>query len=279
MNLRTIIGALALIGFVLASPKSAEAKQHRYLGQHPVVAQHGGGFCHIEFPHVHAYAPHKAKILYRRHHHGYYFVGDPVAHGYEGDRHAYHGAHPIHVNEVVVSVNVETPTVDWCYIKGPHYHAHPPSAQATFEVKGDVHWYVGTYPPEFEKRRKAAVQINTVYAPMVYHRPTVVVKPPSAYVDVFIAAPPVPVPMAPVPVVAPLPPGPPVPVPGVGFVGGGILAPPRVHGHGHAHVHGHGHFKGPKHHKHKGHRGYKKGHKSKHKHKRGPKKHKGKHKR
>lgn len=274
MHLRTLLSALALLGLIIALPTDVQAKQYRFLGPHPAGSGQGGAYCHIEFPHVHAYAPYKAKILFRKHHEGYYFVGDPVAHGYDGESYSYHGAHPIHVNEVVVSVEAETPAIEWCYIQGPHFHAHPPSANASFEVKGDVHWYVGTYPPEFEVQRKSAVRINAVYEPIEYKRPVVVVEPPRAYVDVFVSAPVVPVPVvpvpiAPVPVVAPVP-GPPIPVPGIGFAAGGVVGPPHVHGHGH------GHIKGP--YKHKGH--YNPKHKGKPKHKyKGKHKSKGKHKR
>lgn len=189
MELRRIFGLLAFLAIVTAFSSGAQAAQYQFAGPHPIAKRHGGGFCHIEFPHIHNYIPDRANLLYQEEEEGYFFVGDPVAHGYEGHRHAYHGAHPIHVETAVIGIQATTPRVRWCYLKGPHYHAVAPPTRASFEVKGDVYWYVGAYPPEFEAARPMAVKINAVYEPVHYHRPVVVVSPPTAYVDVFVSAP------------------------------------------------------------------------------------------
>jgi hypothetical protein len=170
---------------IVGGTSTAQADHHRYVGHHPISAKPGDGFCYIEFPHVHTYAPAKAKVLYRPSAEGYYFVGDPIAFGYDGDKHQYHGAHPIQVDNVVLGVETHEPQVEWCYLKGPHFHSHP-AGEAGFEVKGDVYWYVGKYPPEFRANQKAYAQINAVYRPIVYTRPVIEVAPPEGYVDVFV---------------------------------------------------------------------------------------------
>ncbi|MCU0663664.1 MAG: hypothetical protein MUC50_15215 [Myxococcota bacterium] len=290
MVFRIFISSLALMGVLGVYSSSAQAGQHQYAGPHPIAHKHGGGYCYIEFPHIHTYAPDKAKVMYRQGADGYFFVGDPVAHGYDGERHAYHGAHPIYVETAVVGMTVEPPHPVWCYIKGPHFHAVAPPTSATFEVKGDVNWYIGTYPPEFEAARPVAVQINAVYEPIRYERPVVIVQPPVAYVDVFvgpsiIVAPPV---IGPPGIIVGAPPpfmvgghvhggvhghgyvGPPGPFPpGPGRRHGHVGGPPGPFhggpGHGGYHGGGHGGFKGGGHGGFKGggHGGFK-GHKGKH---------------
>jgi hypothetical protein len=204
---RIAVGALALlVGFAAAADaQRSRASQHRYVGVHPVAEAAGGGVCHIEVPHVHVYRPARAEVHYRTVDGWHLFVGDPVAHGYEGPRHAYHGAHPIEVDVIVGAPAARGPRVEYCYLKGPHYHTYAPAAEADFVVRGDVHWYVGTFSPAFERERARRARINAVYEPMVYARPVVEVEPPSGYVDVLVtvAAPAVVVPAV---VVEPPPP-------------------------------------------------------------------------
>ena len=96
--MRTIL--LALAGLVLVTSLAvAGRKQTRYIGIHPIPKAEGGGFCNIEGPHVHVFAANK--LEYRDHRGANYFVGDPVAYGYDGPRHSYKGHHPIHVDVVL----------------------------------------------------------------------------------------------------------------------------------------------------------------------------------
>jgi hypothetical protein len=180
--------ALSIVLFMAASAlgaANAAAGQHRYAGTHPLPDDAGGVYCYIEAPHVHVYAPQRPKVLYRDYHGWHHFVGDPTPHGYEGPRHTYHGAHPIAV-DARVEVHVESPEyIEYCYIEGPHYHGYEPVV-ADFEVKGDVYWYVGDYPPHFHERRPSYARINGVYAEVEYERPVVTITPPAAYVDVLV---------------------------------------------------------------------------------------------
>lgn len=187
---RRAVSTLCAFGLLAGLAGVAEADQHRYVGVHPIAESAGGGVCHIRLPHVHVYAPTHAKVAYRDHRGWKHFVGDPVAHGYEGPRHAYHGAHPIHVDVVVEDDDWDRGHhhVEWCYLKGPHHHVYEPGVSASFEAKGDVYWYVGDYPPAFERRRNLYGRINVVYEPIEYERPEIVVEPPSGYVNVLVVS-------------------------------------------------------------------------------------------
>jgi len=185
MKPRTFLVLAAVLGYVLlGSPKTAAADQVSYVGVHPIP---GGGFCHIEVPHVHIYVPAKSrkrvKLLYRKHHGAYYFVGDPVAYGYDGPRVTYYGPHPIDVDVVVGDHrDGDDDDVEYCYLRGPHYHYYAPPDDSSFEMKGDAYFYVGAYPPEYKRHERALVGINAVYEPMHYDRPVVTVSPPEAYI-------------------------------------------------------------------------------------------------
>lgn len=174
------IGAACLIG----APVTATADQVKYIGVHPIDA---GGFCHIEAHHVHVFAPSKKKnkraLLYRVHDEHLHFVGDPVAHGYDGPKVAYYGHHPIAI-DVVAGIEVDTGDheLELCFLDGPHYHSYAPAPDLAFEVKGDAYWFVGTYPPAYERERKKMVRVNAVYTPVRYERPVIEVEPPVAYV-------------------------------------------------------------------------------------------------
>ncbi len=176
---------LAAVGLVLpALAGSAEAGQVKYLGGHPIA---GGGFCHIEAPHVHVYKPHKSKkktkLLYRVHDGHYHFVGDPAGHGYDGPKHAYYGHHPIAVDVVAGGYHEGAPhELEFCYLDGPHHHWYKPAPDLEFEIKGDAYWYVAAYPPRYKKHRKVMVGINAIYRPLEYQRPVIEVEPPVAYV-------------------------------------------------------------------------------------------------
>jgi len=166
-----------------AAPAEARPDQVAYVGLHPV---HAGGFCYIEAPHVHVYAPTgKAKVMYRMHDDGYHFVGDPVAFKYDGPTYTYYGHHPVYVDAVIDS-DMPGNHVEFCYLDGPHYHYYWPPPHAKFEVKGDVYWYVGSFPPAYKKHKRRYATINAVYKPIVYARPVVTVEPPSGYVGVVV---------------------------------------------------------------------------------------------
>lgn len=179
-----------------AATSTALADQFSYIGVHPIAT---GGFCHIEVAHVHAYAPTKKKkrrkLLYRVHNDHYHFVGDPVAHGYRGKRVSYYGHHPV----VVADATIHAEADDFCYLDGPHYHSFAPPASASFEIKGDAHWYVGAYPAAYKRHRRARVRINSYYATAPYVRPVVTVEPPRAYVGAIFTPPVPPVIVPPVP--------------------------------------------------------------------------------
>lgn len=203
LHLVPIVVIAALVA--LAAPAAAgkgNGKQVRYVGIHPVPPSQGGGVCYIEGPHVHVFAANKLEY---RDHRGYqHFVGDPVAYGYDGPRHAYKGHHPIHVHAVVGDDHED---VAYCYLDGPHFHAYapPPAIEADFAVAGDAYFYVAEPPRAYVAARPAMVKINAVYTPLVYTRPVVEVEPPSGWIGVRFAAPAVIVDERPATVVVPAP--------------------------------------------------------------------------
>jgi hypothetical protein len=157
----------------------AEAKQVRFVGVHPIAPEYGGGFCYIEVPHVHVYEPPHAQEMYRVHDGRYLYVGDPVAYGYDGPKHAYYGPHPVPVNAIVEEDGPED--VEYCYLDGPHYHYYAPPPNVKFKVKGGVAWYVGDFDPMYERDRPRFAHINLEMKPIRYARPVVVVAPPPEF--------------------------------------------------------------------------------------------------
>lgn len=189
--MRTIHLVPAFAGLVALAAVSAPAdagrgKQVRYIGIHPVPKSEGGGVCYIEGPHVHVFPANK--LEYRDHRSYNHFVGDPVAYGYDGPRHAYKGHHPIHVHAVVGDDHED---VEYCYLDGPHYHSFepPPVVEADFKVVGDAYFYVGTPPPVYVEARPAMMKINAVYTPITYTRPVIEVEPPSGWIGVRFGVP------------------------------------------------------------------------------------------
>lgn len=162
---------------LLTGLAAAGRKQVHYIGIHPVPKVEGGGFCNIEGPHVHVFAANK--LEYRDHAGAYYFVGDPVAYGYDGPRYTYRGHHPIHVSAVVGDPEPDT---EFCYLNGPHFHYFTPPEGPEFEVRGDAYFYVAPPPPMYVEARPALIEINAVYTPLVYARPVIEVEPPSAWI-------------------------------------------------------------------------------------------------
>ncbi|MCA9678578.1 MAG: hypothetical protein H6708_23685 [Kofleriaceae bacterium] len=169
-----------------AAGKGRKLQQVKFVGIHPIPKAEGGGVCHIEVPHVHIYAPADAKVQYRVHEGEYFFVGDPVAYGWEGPKYAYNGHHPIHVDVVV---DDDDPQVEYCYLDGPHYHAYAPPEGASFELQGGAYWFVGEPPQAYLDGRAELDPIDVVYQPISYERPTVVVEaPPPAWIGLHVHA-------------------------------------------------------------------------------------------
>jgi hypothetical protein len=153
----------------------------RFVGVHPVAAEYGGGFCYIEFPHVHVYEPTRPDVLYRPIDDGYHFVGDPVPYGYEGPKHAFYGHHPITMGDIDFVLADDDDHTEYCYIDGPHYHPYGPPPEGHFTLKGGVYFYAGDFPRVYADARPRYAKINAVYRPLRYSRPVVVVSPPPEY--------------------------------------------------------------------------------------------------
>jgi len=174
-----VLYTITLLSLLSAAP--AHARSVHYIGGHPIAAKHGGGYCLIDAPHLHAYAPDHA-TLYQRVGDDYVFTADPTPFGYEGDRHPFYGNHPV--------VTVGTEPV-FCYLDGPHFHPFEAPDAPEYKVEKGVAFYVGVFPPAYAKlqptRRK---QINAEYRPYVAMRPTVEVRPPSQWQGEVWVAPP-----------------------------------------------------------------------------------------
>ncbi|MGN6109166.1 MAG: hypothetical protein ACTHU0_28935 [Kofleriaceae bacterium] len=177
--MRSIAIGVLLLAFAATASAADRKKQHRYIGIHPVAKAAGGGICYIEGPHVHVYP--SDKLQYRDHHGHAYFVGDPVAYGYDGPKHVYKGHHPIQV-DAVVELDQAEPDVEFCYLDGPHYHAFAPPPGPEFAMSGDAYFYVAAPPKPYIEARPAMVQINAVYKPLVYARPVVEVAAPTGWI-------------------------------------------------------------------------------------------------
>lgn len=176
IHLVPLVLMAAVVGTAVAGKGG---KQVRYHGIHPVPKSEGGGLCYIEGPHVHIFAANK--LEYRDHRGANYFVGDPVAYGYDGPRHTYKGHHPVHVH---ANVGDDHEDVEFCYLDGPHFHAFAAPAGPDFEVVGDVNFYVGTPPPVYLEARPTLVKVNAMYTPITYERPVITVEAPSAWIGV-----------------------------------------------------------------------------------------------
>ena len=185
-GMRSKLVLFAIAATLTATASAADAgRVTLYVGAHPLS---DGVFCVIEAPHQHAVVP-ANKVLYRVHDGHYHFVGDPVAHGWEGPKHAYVGHHPIDM-EARLGIWLRDPDHDdvYCYIGGPHYHAFAPPGHLKFELKGDAYWYVGPYGPVYERGKRRYVRpVAAVYADVEYVRPVITVEPPVGFVGVVVA--------------------------------------------------------------------------------------------
>ncbi len=203
---------------LLAAPLSAHARGVHFVGGHPISSKGGGGFCYINVPHSHPYAPDKAS-LFQQVKGDYVFTGDPTPFGYDGEHHPYYGHHPI---GTIAGEPV------FCFLDGPHNHAFEVPDVPEYKVKKGVAFYMGPFPePVARVRERRAKAINTEYRPYLAYRPTVTVDPPDGWPgQVWIAPPAVEVEAPGVQVNAPgvvvAQPSVTVSVPGV------IVAPPSV---------------------------------------------------
>ncbi len=177
MRILTIL--MLLLGIAYADHRYG--RQVRYLGQHPIPKSEGGGMCYIEGPHVHIYAANK--LEYRMHGDDEVFVGDPVAHGWDGPKYAYKGPHPIDVDAVYGGPDDEA----YCYIEGPHYHYFAPPDGPNFRMVGGAYFYVGDPPHAMIEARPQYIGINAYYQPFVYTRPVVEVEAPVGWIGVNAA--------------------------------------------------------------------------------------------
>jgi hypothetical protein len=158
----------------------AEAKHVRFLGPHPIAAKFGGGYCYIEAPHLHVYAPdHPA--LYQEVGDEYVFTGDPTPFGYDGERHPFYGHHAV--------VVAGAPEPVFCLIDGPHFHAYAAPSTPDYRIKDGVAFYVSPIPAPYLKPARVRV-VNAEYRPYVSFRPRVeVAPPPEWHGEVYVAGP------------------------------------------------------------------------------------------
>ena len=173
---RWILIVLATVLSVSAFADAKFGKQVRFVGIHPIPKSEGGGICYIEGPHVHIYAANK--VEFRDHGGDHYFVGDPVADGFDCHRYAYNGPHPIHVDDVVGG----GPDVQYCYLTGPHFHNFAPPEGPDFKMEGNAYFYVAEPPRAFIDARPAYIGINDYYRPFVYDRPRIEVDAPVGWI-------------------------------------------------------------------------------------------------
>jgi hypothetical protein len=176
--MRTIVVLVIVLGATAPLHAESHKAQVRYVGIHPIPKSEGGGICYIQGPHVHTYAA--DKLQYRVHDGANFFVGDPVAYGYEGPRYAYKGNHPIRVGAVLD--DDDDPEVEYCYLEGPHYHAFAPVEGPQWKLVGGAYFYVGAPSQPYLAARPTMLRINAVYQPLVYARPTITVEAPVGWI-------------------------------------------------------------------------------------------------
>ena len=181
--LSAVLGAYIAPAF--ASPDRS-SKQVTYVGVHPIPTPEGGGFCDIEGPHVHIYRPEHADELFRIIGGAYLFIGDPVPFGYEGPRHAFHGPHPVPVDEIVAGPHPEHDGTVFCYLEGPHYHIYLPPPTIKFVERGGAYWYMGEWPKTYQRDAPRYRKINVIYKPLHYVRPVITVSAPDGYYEPVI---------------------------------------------------------------------------------------------
>jgi hypothetical protein len=177
MRFRTFLFAMLALVAIAAR---AEAKHVRFVGPHPIAAKFGGGYCYIEAPHMHIYAPDRP-ALYQQVGDDYVFTGDPTPFGYDGERHPFYGHHPVVVEGA--------PEPVFCVIDGPHFHGYAAPSTPDYRVKDGVAFYVTPIPPTYVRPARVRV-VNAEYRPYVSFRPTVeVAPPPEWHGEVYVSGP------------------------------------------------------------------------------------------
>lgn len=173
-------------GDAAAAPPDAARKSARFYGAHPIAAPRGG-YCYIDAPHSHDYAPDRP-VLYQEAGDGYVFTGDPVPFGYDGDKVVYYGHHPVPTPDGAVPGGQPV----FCFIKGPHYHGYSPPEPTGYKTRDNVVFYVGPFPPEIARQRPQQERLlEAEYRPYLAQRPQVVVTPPPEWQGpVWVAPPP-----------------------------------------------------------------------------------------
>lgn len=154
----TLFGAvaLAMLGFPFArgvafaqdapvppnvedAPVEAEGGGFCYVGAHPVDTRVAAGpaWDATEGAHRHTYPPLDLR-LFARQDDCYYFVGDPMDFGYQGQAYEYYGAHPVHQHY----------GGGWCFMIGGHAHLWQPWSPY-FVVTGPWFYWSGPYDAFF----------------------------------------------------------------------------------------------------------------------------------
>lgn len=145
--------------------------QYGYAGAHPIPHEVGSGFCTIQGPHFHDYAPFD-QYLFREVNGYYYFTGDVSDFGYAAQTWGFNGNHPI-------------PAADgggFCYNPWPHRHFYAPWNGAAFNLVSGYYVYAGPWSPAyFSLRPRYLGYYNNYYRPTYFGRRYYVAKPRPLY--------------------------------------------------------------------------------------------------
>ncbi len=180
--------AIVAVGLGLLLAREARAALVQFIGPHPVDPGLVKGMCHIDGPHLHAYAPHKP-LLYVEAGGQWAFIGDPAEFEAAVPKHAYYGHHPTFWVETRDDLPPQAKARHYCYIGGAHHHWYPPPSTVAFTVKGGAYWYVGAVPVWYHKRWRKRSPLDDHYHGVVLVRPEVVVEaPPPGFVGVYFGA-------------------------------------------------------------------------------------------
>ncbi|MHB8876206.1 MAG: hypothetical protein ACYC8T_21150 [Myxococcaceae bacterium] len=172
-----------LVALAALLSASAWAAQSRYVGGHPIAGSAGGGYCYIEPPHVHYYAPPESQTLFRDHDGFAFFIGDPVRFGYEGPKFEYRGPHPVSV-ELALGGRSAPAHSEVCFLEGAHFHVYEPPPGASYSFKAGTFLFTGTFPETYARDKERLGRINLLYYPA-----TAPAAPAAAQVEVELPAP------------------------------------------------------------------------------------------
>jgi hypothetical protein len=113
-----------------------------YGGPHPIPYQYGSGFCYIEGPHSHEYAPFD-EHLFRESNGYYYFNGDPSDFGWNRSIYWFNGNHPVPLAY----------GGGYCYMSWPHRHFYDAAGIAGLSLVGGYYIYSGVWPSDYYRLR------------------------------------------------------------------------------------------------------------------------------